>query len=246
MVQVLFAGIVPPASAKVLPPTAAAGVIVPPQLFVKLSGVANCIVPGKVSLRLMPAIAIAFVFEMVIVTVDVPPLLMLVGAKTFVADGGVAVTSRLTDGAPVPAVGTSVVVTPVVVFGYDPATTLVTTTVMVHEPFCGIVAFVTWIVLLPAIVVPEKVTPVQVPPVVSGLATVTSAFKVSVKFTPVSGIAFVLPSVNVSVEFVPTEIGLGANAFAMEAETPVTESVLFAPVPATGVCVAVAPDTVFG
>ncbi len=108
------------------------------------------------------------------------------------------------------------------------------------------VAFVTWIVLPPATVEPENVTPVQEPPVVSGLATVTFAFRESVKFTPVSGIAFVLPSVKVNVEFVPIGIGLGANAFVMEAGTPVTVSVLFAPVPASGVWVVVTPDTVLG
>jgi hypothetical protein len=93
-------------------------------------------VTGKVSVTVMPVTAAPFGFVTVMVSVEMPPESIVAGENAFENVGGVGVTVRLAvfDAAPVAACADE---TPLAWFGCVPATTLVTTTVTVHEPFAG-------------------------------------------------------------------------------------------------------------
>ena len=91
-VQLPLAGMVAPLIAT-LPALAAPAKIAPAQLLLKL-GVAAMTTPmGKVSVNAAPVITAALPLVRVIVSTDVAPALMLIGAKALLADGGARIST---------------------------------------------------------------------------------------------------------------------------------------------------------
>jgi hypothetical protein len=95
-------GILPPASLIEPAPTESAApptwVTVPPQVFVKvvLAKVIAAGVMGKMSLNVAVVSVSALLFDKVILSVEVPPGLMLAGVKAF-AISGLASTERVAE-----------------------------------------------------------------------------------------------------------------------------------------------------
>ena len=96
------------------------------------------------------------------VIVDVPPEVIGLVPNAF-AIVGCPYTNRLAVFETVPGVGTSVVVTPLVLFGFVPSVLEVTTTVTVQLPLAGMVMPLKLRLVAPAVKLLE-LAPVQVPP----------------------------------------------------------------------------------
>ncbi len=113
-------------------------------------------------MKLAPVNALAFGFVNVNVIVEVPPAVIVAGEKAF-AIVGVPSTVRLAVFDTVPAVGTSVVVTPLVAFGCTPSTLELTTIVTVQLSLAGIVIPLRLRLVSPSVkLLPPA--PVQLPP----------------------------------------------------------------------------------
>ncbi len=114
---------------------------------------------------------------------------------------------------PVPAVGTSVVVTPLAVFGLVPTVYDITTTVTVQLLLAGIVIPLK-LRLLSKFAKLLPLAPVQVPPAFCAPLT-HMLLNASVKLAFVIATLFGFVSVNVIVEVPPAVIGLVPNALEM-------------------------------
>src|SRR5437868_5056232 len=133
-VHVPFAGTVPPASVTLEAVLDGA----PPAHVVARFGVAAVTrPPGKVSVTDVTVIGAPLLLPIVIVSVDVPPGLIALGAKALaiVGETEVTVSVAVLDTAPVAA---CVLDTPEAVFGFAPTAVPRTTTVTVHERLAGI------------------------------------------------------------------------------------------------------------
>ena len=152
-------------------PTVSAGLLVtlvhvPPMVVLDTD------MPVSVSVKLALVSAVAFEFPSVKVIVEVPPTGILVGANALLIVGPVrTVRVALLDGAP--AVGTSVVVTPLVWFGWVPAALLVTWTVIVQPPD-GKLGTVRFSAVAPIVSAGLLVTPTHVPPIVASVSEVVA------------------------------------------------------------------------
>ena len=126
---------------------------------------------------------------------------------------GATVTVRLAIFEPGPAVGTSVVVTPLVLFGWVPTVLEVTTTVTVQLLLAGMVIPLRIKLVWPfARLLPPAPTQVPLalcPPLMAMLV------RLSVKLALVITTLFGLFNVKVIVEVPPAVIGLGTKALAM-------------------------------
>ena len=181
------------------------------------------------------------------VMVEVPPetIGLVPNALAIV---GFPMTVRFAVFDPVPAVGVSVVVTPLAVLGCTPGVLEVTTTVMVQTPplvpLSGRVNPLRLSEVAPSLRL-LLFAPAQVPPAFWAPLTVMSV-RVSVKLAPVSAVAFGLVSVKVMVEVPPATIGLVPNALAIVGLLNTVKFAVFDPVPAVGVSAVVTPLAVLG
>ena len=156
------------------------------------------------------------------------------------------VTVRLTGPAPVPAVGVSVVETPLTLLGLTPATVLVMVTMTVQPPEgrLGTVMFNALLPVAPTTSAGLFVTPAQLPPIVVELMLILVSVSVKVAF--VSAPAFVFPSVKTIVLVPPAAIVGVPKALLMVGLAYTVKFTGPAPVPAAGVCVVVTPLTLLG
>jgi len=213
MVQLEFAAMVAPLRLIAVPPTARAGVNVPPQVFVVVSGVAMETPAGKASLKATPFNAmLPFGLVTVIVSVEVPPDGIVAGVNAFVMLGAaVVVTSSVA--LAVPPVPALVETTADVVLVTNPSVALVTFTVTVQLPPAATVPPLRLIAVPPTTGVGVSVPP-QVLLTINGVAMETPPGKVSVKPTPVSATpAFGLVTVMARADVPPEAIFAGVNDF---------------------------------
>lgn len=169
----------------------------------------------------------------------VPPEIICPGTKFFWSVGGRA-TLRTAVGDGAPEDGVCVEVAPLVVFGWAPATLLVTVTVTVQVAPAARLAIFMFSAVAPMVSAGELVAP-HVPPTVT-LATVMLV-SVSEKLIPVSVAALVLRTVTVITLVPPCAIVLGANAFAnIVGGTTKSTTATFDGVPAAPLCVEATPD----
>ena len=202
-----------------------------PLVHVVVPTVAMVMPAGNVSLTPTPVICVlAFGLVMVIVIVDVPPAVMLVGLKPLVIVG-FDKTVSVADA--VPPVPSFVELTAPVVLTLEPVLVAVTFAVRVQLLLAEIEPPL-------RLTLPEPAVAVNVPPHVLlapfGVATTTPEGSVSLTATPdiVAAFELVIVMVRVEVEVDPTPIVVGANALLIVgAETTVTvgEVAIFVRVP---------------
>jgi hypothetical protein len=190
-------------------------VTVPPLHELTMFGVPATVRPeGNVSATEVTVIAEALPFVMVIVSVEVPPGLIVAGEKAFVIDGAVAVTvsAAVFDAGPV---GAWALDRPEVVLLSVPATVPRTTTVTVHESDAGTVSPLNVSAACPAVkLLPPA--PAHVPPPAPVASITMPAGIVSVKPALVSVIGFGLVSVKVTVLVPPIATVAGENALLID------------------------------
>jgi hypothetical protein len=207
-----LAGIADPLGYVIVDPPATA-VTVPGHVSLNPLGVSITTPAGNVSTKsAVNVAAVAFVFPIVIVNVDVPPTGIVSGENTFPTVGTAAVTVRSSEA--VPLSGASLLVTTDVVFVTVPGVDEVTSTSTVHVPDAAIVPPLK--LKLVSVATGANVgVPHPVVVVPGGLATSTPAGNASVNPTPVSPVpVFGFTIVIVSVDVPPDAIVAGPNTFA--------------------------------
>ncbi len=210
-VQDPFAGTVSPVKASAVWPSVtllpAAPAQVPPAAPATLTDMLLSVSP-----KAPPVSATPSVLASVKVIVELAPAAIVPGAKALEIAGATAFTVRVAvfDAAPT---GAWRLETPEAVLLCTPGTSLVTTTVTVHEPLAGMVRLDSASEVCPAVrALPAA--PAQVPPA-SPAAKIAMFASVSVNPAEVSAAPLVLASVKVIVDVPSALIVAGANAFAM-------------------------------
>ena len=205
--------IVPPVKAIVVAPGAGENEGDPQPESVTLGVAPTAIIAGKVSLNATPASASFWLgFEIVKLSVEVPPARIGLGANCFSIAGG---TTAVSD-----AVATLVVVVPLSVvestpltFVFGPGVVATTSTLTVQDPDAGMVAPV--VCPNASVVAPgagaHDGEPEQDVVAEGVAATCTPAGSVSVNIAPVSGALFGFVSVKVRVETPFTATVCGEN-----------------------------------
>lgn len=201
MVQLPFAGIVPPANLTLLLPTASAALaasvkvplhVLPAVVFARV--IAPGVV-GKVSVNVAAVSAAELLFAITICSVDAPVAGKIGLAKNdFVTVGGANTVMSAVAAVPLKAAAGPVTVNPPIgmVLTLRPTLMPVIVAVTVHEPLAGIVPPLIETVEPLAVFVPT-----QVPP---GIDAARPDGSVSVKAVPVIAVAVGLINVMVSVE----------------------------------------------
>ncbi len=243
-VQLPLAGMVRPAKVSAVCPLVKLLLLAPTQVPPAFCAPLIDMLPS-VSLKLAPVSGKPFVLANVKVIVLVPPDVIEVGENALAMVGS-ATTVRLTALLPAPAVGVSVVLTPLVLFGLVPSVLLVTTTVTVQLPLAGIVIPLKVRFVCPLVKL-LLLAPVQVPPAFCA-PLIAIPVRASVNVAFVCGIPSELDNVKVMVVVPPDTICVGENALAMvggEADVTVRSAVLLTG-PALGISVVVTPLVLFG
>jgi hypothetical protein len=167
---------------------------------------------------------------------------MVLGLKAFAIDGEPE-TKRFAVLLAGPAVAVCAVVTPEVVFGFDPEVLLVTSKMTVQLPAAGIVIPLKINPVAPRTRVPGAAphVPVTLPPAATILASV------SLNEALVNAVvALLLLNVKVTVEVPPDTITFGEKAFAMVGAARTVKVSVLLTGPAVVVCAVVTPEVEFG
>jgi len=167
---------------------------------------------------------------------------MVVGLNALLIVGGLTTVRFAVLLAP-PATGVWVVVTPEVVFGFEPAVLLVTGKVTVQLPLAGIVIPVKLNAVAPA-TREFGVVPTQVPPTAPPAALMLESG--SLNDAPVNAEPFELLNVKVTVELPPDAMVVGAKAFVIVGAANTIRFAVLLALPTVGVSVVVNPEVVFG
>jgi hypothetical protein len=248
-VQLPLIGIVSPVKLRLVLPEVKllepAPTHVPPAVWLPLIDI---LISVSVKAALVRAPVLPLVSVKVIVLV--PPAMIVVGANALIIVGetAAALTVKVATLLPAPAIGTSVVVTPLVLLGLVPTVALVTTTVTVQLLLAGIMIPVK----LSAVVSAGRVlgvVPVQVPPTPSEALGVVMLVSASVKLALCKMPGSALVSVKVIVLVPPDWMVVGLNALAIVGATGLALTVRLAtllPAPAAGTSVVVTPLLLFG
>ena len=235
-----FAGMMIPLKLKAVAPATRLPGVVP--VHVPTTSPPAALIFTSVSVNAPPVNCVPLELLNVSVTVDVPPVWIEVGVNNLAIVGG-AKTVRLAVLLAAPAAGVCVVVTPDVVFGWTPAVLLVTLKTTVQELLAGIVIPLK----LKAVAFAANVfgvVPTQVPVTLPPTALIFAS--VSVKAPLVKFVALTLLNVNVTVLVPPVWIDVGLNALAIVGGVNTNRFAVLLALPATGVCVVVTPEVVFG
>src|SRR5581483_240567 len=195
-------------------PVPAVAVAVPPQVFVKPLGEATCTPVGSVSVKLTPvsATVLAAGLARLKVSVEVPPIKMLVGLKALLIVGGAMTVSSALAVNPVPPSFEATV--PVVLF-FAPAVVPLTLTLRAQLP--PAVAIVPPVKLMLVAAATGLYVPPQVLLVIGDASTSRPAGNVSLTATPVTppGLLAGLVIVRVSVDVLLSTMLVGAKALVM-------------------------------